>query len=105
MDLSIYDKETIERARHRGRAYLCLACFHLKKKRVADELGKLEDHIVRNHVELERVPFYCQLCTFKCMKQGYSPVTSARIKDIRSCAARDRSKIVVRGRWSAPTRM
>ena len=70
MDLSIYDKETIERARHRGRAYLCLACVHLKKKRVADELGKLEDHIVRNHVELERVPFYCQLCTFKCMKQG-----------------------------------
>ena len=70
MDLTMYDKETIERARHRGRAYLCLACFHLKKKRVADELGKLEDHIVRNHVELERVPFYCQLCTFKCMKQG-----------------------------------
>ena len=33
MDLTMYDKETIERARHRGRAYLCLACFHLKKQR------------------------------------------------------------------------
>ena len=85
----MYDRETIERARHRGRAYLCLACVQLKKKRVADELGKLEDHIVRNHVELERVPFYCQLCTFKCMKEGqYTSHLSQNKRHMLMCSQR-----------------
>ena len=26
----------------------------------------MEDHILKNHVSRDRVPYYCRLCTFKC---------------------------------------
>lgn len=69
MDLTMYDQETVNRARHRGRAYICLACLYQKKERVVDEHAKMEDHILRNHIEMARIPFFCQLCKFKCLKR------------------------------------
>ena len=48
----------------------CLpACHFLKGERWVDEFGKLEDHILRHHMEPERVPFFCRLCKFKCMRR------------------------------------
>ena len=64
----MYGKELLDRAKKRGRAYQCLACHFLKGERWVDEFGKLEDHILRHHMEPERVPFFCRLCKFKCMR-------------------------------------
>ena len=61
MDVNTYDRELIDRAKHRGRAYLCLACHYTKKLRYVDEHGKMEDHILRNHIEADRIPFFCSL--------------------------------------------
>ena len=69
MDHSSYTDEQIERVRHRGRAYQCMACYFQKEEKWVDEIGKLEDHILRNHIPPERIPFFCQLCKFKCLKQ------------------------------------
>ena len=64
----MYGKELLDRAKKRGLAYQCLACHFLKGERWVDEFGKLEDHILRHHMEPERVPFFCRLCKFKCMR-------------------------------------
>ena len=29
----------------------------------------MEDHILRNHIEADRIPFFCSLCKFKCLKK------------------------------------
>lgn len=67
MDLSMYDQVAIEKAKKRGRAYQCLACYFKKGERWIDEVGKLEDHILRSHMPPERITFSCQLCLFKCL--------------------------------------
>ena len=54
-------------AKHRGRAYQCLACFHKEGKNTINE-KKIEFYILKNHVKLEEVPFYCRLCLFVCLK-------------------------------------
>ena len=69
MDLSSYTPEQMEKAKHRGRVYQCVACQFQKGERWVDEIGKLEDHILRTHVPPERIPFFCQLCKFKCLRQ------------------------------------
>ena len=50
MDLSMYGQVAIEKAKKRGRAYQCLACHFKKVQRWIDEIGKLEDHILRSHM-------------------------------------------------------
>ena len=62
------DVEGIEKAKKRGRAYQCLHCFHKKGKKVIDVKGRLEDHILREHMTFQEVPFYCSLCLFRCLK-------------------------------------
>ena len=69
MEVNTYDKELVDRAKHRGRAYLCLACHYTKKVRYIEEHGKMEDHILRHHIEADRIPFFCSLCKFKCLKK------------------------------------
>ena len=69
MELSLYDKEAMDRARHRGRAYQCVACHFQKGERWVDELWKLEDHILRTHIEQAKIPFFCRLCRFKCVRK------------------------------------
>ena len=62
----LYSREAIERAKKRGRAYMCLMCETLTGEKRISELGPLEDHILKKHVSLDRVPFFCRLCNFKC---------------------------------------
>ena len=69
MDLTMYDHVAVEKAKKRDRAYQCLACHFKKGERWVDEIGKLEDHILRTHMPPERIPFICQLCKFKCMRR------------------------------------
>lgn len=56
----------VERAKHRGRAYQCLPCYHKEGRVVINEKGRIEDHILKTHVKLDEVPFYCSLCLFRC---------------------------------------
>ena len=60
------DVELVERAKHRGRAYQCLPCYHKEGRVVINEKGRIEDHILKNHVKLDEVPYYCSLCLFRC---------------------------------------
>ena len=62
------DVESREKARRRGRAYQCLHCFHKQGKQVVDVKGRVEDHILREHLSFQQVPFYCSLCYFRCLK-------------------------------------
>ena len=62
----LYSREAIERAKKRGRAFMCLMCETLTGEKRISELGPMEDHILKNHVSRDRVPFFCRLCTFKC---------------------------------------
>ena len=45
---------------------MCLMCETLTGEKRISELGPMEDHILKNHVSRDRVPFFCRLCTFKC---------------------------------------
>ena len=49
-----------------GRAYICLGCQKQKGLQIVGERGPMEDHVLKNHVVRDRIPFYCRLCTFKC---------------------------------------
>ena len=60
------DVELVERAKHRGRAYQCLPCYHKEGRVVINEKGRIENHILKNHVKLDEVPYYCSLCLFRC---------------------------------------
>ena len=71
MNLSIYSQEDIERAKKRGRAYLCTSCYHKSERQVKkiDEKGRIEDHILKTHVTPGRWPYYCTLCLFPCTRR------------------------------------
>lgn len=62
----LFGKEAMERAKKRGRAYMCVACHNLTGERRVGELGPMQDHVLKTHVSRDRVPYYCRLCTFKC---------------------------------------
>ena len=55
MNLSIYSQEDIERAKKRGRAYLCTSCYHKSERQVKkiDVKGRIEHHILKTHVTPE----------------------------------------------------
>ena len=69
--MNLYSQEDIERAKKRGRAYLCTSCYHKSERQVKkiDEKGRIEDHILKTHVTPERWPFYCTLCLFRCTRR------------------------------------
>ena len=46
---------------------MCLACYHQKKERCIGELEPTQDHMLRFHVSLDRIPFKCHLCLYQCM--------------------------------------
>lgn len=68
MSLSkVVTDDTLERmARHKGRAYQCLRCCHQGGKEVIDVKARIECHIMKTHLSLDQVPFYCSLCLFRC---------------------------------------
>ena len=63
------EAERIEKARRMGRAWQCLRCHYREQKRTVDRKGRIEDHIMKVHLALEEVPFYCRLCLFRCQRQ------------------------------------
>ena len=64
-DCGIDEREARERARRRGRAYQCMTCHYREGRRVVDIKCRIEEHILKMHVALENVPYYCCLCLFK----------------------------------------
>ena len=62
----LYSREAIEKAKKRGRAYMCLVCHRQTGEKRISEIGPMEDHILKTHVSRDRIPYYCRLCTFKC---------------------------------------
>ena len=71
MNPTNYSPEDIDRAKKRGRAYLCTALYHKSDKQTQkiDEKGRIEDHILRTHVVPERWPYYCTMCLFRCTRR------------------------------------
>ena len=43
------DVDELQKAKRRGRACMCLHCFHKLERRVVDVRGRIEDHILREH--------------------------------------------------------
>ena len=67
MKMSTLKNDALEKAaKHRGRAYQCLRCLDQHGKEVIDVKSRIEDHIMKHHLSLDQVPFYCNLCLFKC---------------------------------------
>ena len=58
-------KSEEEKAIHRGQGYQCLRCLSKGVQYVAEKI-RVEDHIMKMHLSLDEVPFYCSLCMFKC---------------------------------------
>ena len=54
------------RAGAESEAYQCLPCYHKERRMVINEKGMIEDHILKNHVKLDEVPYYSSLCLFRC---------------------------------------
>lgn len=63
------DAEKLEKAKKRGRAYQCLRCFYREGKRFIGVKCRIEEHIMKVHLALEEVPFYCKLCLFRCQRK------------------------------------
>ena len=61
--------ERLEKAKRMERAWQCLRCYHREQKRTVDRKGRIEDHIMKVHLALEEVPYYCRLCLFRCQRQ------------------------------------
>ena len=53
-------------AKKRGRAYRCLHCPRLGRPDCIAERGRIESHIYKHHVQLDRVPYSCSQCMFHC---------------------------------------
>ncbi|MEW8615600.1 MAG: hypothetical protein AB2610_20785, partial [Candidatus Thiodiazotropha sp.] len=66
----LFGKEAVERARKRGRAYMCVGCHTLTGERRIGEAGPMQDHVLKYHVSQDQVPFYCRLCMYRCQTRG-----------------------------------
>ena len=74
------DREKIDNARKRGRAYQCLWCHIMEGKKVVDIKCRIEDHIIQKHMDLTDVPVYCNLCLYRCQKEKQWPSHITKIK-------------------------
>ena len=66
----LFGKEAVERARKRGRAYMCVGCHTLTGERRIGEAGPMQDHVLKYHVSQDQVPYYCRLCMYRCQTRG-----------------------------------
>lgn len=57
------------KAKHRGRAYQRLRCLQTGKE-VINVKARIEDHLMKHHLSLDQVPYYCTLCLFKCKDEN-----------------------------------
>lgn len=51
----------MKRGRSQHRAYRCLICGKLDRK------GRLVAHLFKQHVSVDRIPFRCSICNFRCV--------------------------------------
>lgn len=66
---------------HNGRAYQCLRCMGRDGKQVIGRKQRVEEHILKTHLSLDQVPYYCRLCLFRSTSKhhllshvaGYKP--------------------------------
>ena len=49
--------------KNRGRAYRCNRCHKVLRK------SRMEAHIMKVHVPMDQVPYYCALCSFRCTER------------------------------------
>ena len=63
-------EKELEKLRHRGRAYQCTTCLTDEKKVMIMEKGRMEAHILKEHVAPARVLFRCSLCQFRCLDRA-----------------------------------
>ena len=62
------DPGAVNKAKHKGRAYKCISCHYKEGKETIDVKGRIEEHILKNHVSLDEIPYYCRLCLFRCQR-------------------------------------
>ena len=67
--MAMEDAEKVERARRMGRAWQCMRCLNEEGKRVVDRKSRIEEHLMKTHLPLTQVPYYCKLCLFRCQKR------------------------------------
>ena len=53
-------KKTVEKHRR----YKCKLCGKEDRK------GRILDHVLKYHIPMDRVPFSCSLCNFRCMDKA-----------------------------------
>lgn len=63
-----YSKDKIDRAKKRGTAYQCIRCHNKDGAKVVNIKCRMEEHVIKNHLEKEEVPCRCLLCDFVCLK-------------------------------------
>ena len=52
------------------RAYQCLHSLHKKDEIYIEAKYRVANHILKHHLSLDDVPYYCKLCLFRCFKEG-----------------------------------
>ncbi|XP_052230854.1 uncharacterized protein LOC127844546 isoform X2 [Dreissena polymorpha] len=57
-------KETMNSVNSKCRAYQCKYCTHIDRK------SRIEGHILKEHVPMDRAPYYCTLCEFRCQNKS-----------------------------------
>ena len=63
------EAEKVEKARRMGRAWQCLRCRNEEGKPTVDRKCRIEEHLMKVHLSLTEVPFYCKLCLFRCQRR------------------------------------
>lgn len=64
--LKMFTKTPAElKAGKRGRKYQCVRCMN-KGEEYFNTKSRMEGHIIKPHLGLDQIPFYCNLCMFKC---------------------------------------
>ena len=58
-----------EKAKKKGRAYRCTRCNKMGNQ-VIDVKYRVADHILKYHLSLDQVPYYCTLCLFRCNEES-----------------------------------
>ena len=63
------DRTRIDRARRRGMVYQCKRCLDQDGTKIYNIKCRMEEHIMRVHLNRDEQPFHCKLCGFRCTKR------------------------------------
>ena len=62
--ITLFYLQNSEVARSKGRAYRCKRCGKVDRK------GRLMGDVLKDHVPIDRVPFYCAYFSFRCQEKS-----------------------------------